>query len=63
MNLDVETLYVKNGIGEIKSSQVFITPGNINGGFEYPYIKLVFISDKEVYGASKERIRKKEKEN
>ena len=61
MNLDVETLYVKNGIGEIKSSQVFITPGNINGGFEYPHIKLVFISDKEVYGASKERIRKKKK--
>ena len=40
---------------DIKSSQVFITPGSLRGGFEYLGIKLVVISDKEKFGAGKSR--------
>lgn len=58
MDLGMECLYVENGLREIKSNQVFITPGSINGGFEYPQIKFLIISDKEVYGSSKERVKK-----
>jgi len=61
MDLNLETLYVEDSAREIKSSEVFITPGNINGGFEYPHIKLLFISDKEIYGSSKERRRKEKR--
>lgn len=48
---------------EIKSSQIFITPGSINGGFEYPNLKFILMSDKEVFGASKSKSGKKKKKN
>lgn len=47
---------------EIKSSQVFIVPGSIHGGFEYTDIKLALISDKDIYGSIKE-IRKVKKKS
>ena len=61
MDLGFEATYVEDENREIKSSQAFITAGSIGGGFEYPQIKLVFISDNEIYGSRKERARKKKK--
>ena len=46
---------------EIKSSQIFISPGTISGGFEYPSIKFIVMSDKEVFGAGKSKARRKKK--
>ena len=57
-DMDVESSYVENKEAEIKSSQVFITAGSIQGGFEYPELKLVVISDKEIFGGGKKKSRK-----
>jgi len=46
---------------EIKSSQVFIVPISIHGGFEYTDIKLAVISDKDIYGSIKEIRRAKKR--
>ena len=54
-DMDVESSYMENRNMEIKSSQVFITAGSIQGGFEYPDLKLVVISDKEIFGAGKKK--------
>lgn len=61
LDLEFEATYVEDGFRDIKSSQVFITPGSIGGGFEYPHIKLALISDKEIYGSSKERAKRTKK--
>lgn len=63
LNLGVETVFVEDGIREIKSSQIFITPGYIKGGFEYPQIKLLLISSTDIYGSSKRRPRKSKKKD
>lgn len=57
-DLDVESSFINDRDSEIKSSQVFITKGSIHGGFEYPDLKLIVISDKEVFGAGKKKSRK-----
>lgn len=59
----VECIYIENEERSIKSSQVFIVPGTINGGFEYSTIKFVLISDKEVFGTNKRKISKPLKKN
>ena len=51
----IECSYTENLDMEIKSSQVFITPGTINRGFEYPTLKFSIISDKEIFGINKRR--------
>ena len=61
IDLGVESIYVEDANRDIKSSQVLITPGSINGGFEYSSIKLVIISDREIYGSAKGKIRKVKK--
>ncbi|MBC8591234.1 transcription-repair coupling factor [Wansuia hejianensis] len=48
---------------EIKSNQLFITPGSIEAGFEYSTLKLILISDKEIFGAQKKKTAKKKKKN
>ncbi|HSH36049.1 MAG TPA: transcription-repair coupling factor [Schnuerera sp.] len=53
MDLDIISSYVKDGYRHIKSNQIFITRGSINGGFEYPDIKMAFITDEEIFGSSK----------
>ncbi len=63
VDLGVESIYVENANRDIKSSQVFITSGSINGGFEYSNIKFVIISDKEIYGSSKGKVRKIKKKS
>ena len=49
----VETLFYKTRNQEIKSNQIFITLGNLENGFEYPQLKFIVISDKEVFGSQK----------
>ena len=63
MDLGVESVYVEDADRDIKSSQVFITSGSINGGFEYSGIKFVIISDKEIYGSSKGKVKKIKKKS
>lgn len=62
LNLDIDCLYIENRDRVIYSSQIFITQGTINKGFEYPALKLMFISDKEIFGANKRKRRVKSKD-
>ncbi|MDR7855667.1 transcription-repair coupling factor [Tissierella sp.] len=55
LNLGVECSFIMDKGVEIKSSQVFITPGSTQGGFEYPGLKFIVISDKEIFGAGKSK--------
>lgn len=59
--MGVESSFEMKKDKEIKSSQVFITSGSIAGGFEYPNIKYIVISDKEVFGAGKSKRSKRKK--
>ncbi len=61
LDMGVETSFHKTREGEIKSNQIFITPGSLKGGFEYSSLKLVVISDKEIFGAGKNKSSKKQK--
>ena len=47
---------------EIKSNQAIISPGSIHGGFEYSNLKLIVISDKDIFGAQKKKFRKAKKD-
>ena len=59
----IECIYIYDKNRPIKSSQVFIISGTINGGFEYSDIKFVLISDKEVFGTNKKKISRPIKKN
>lgn len=59
----IECVYIYDKSRAIRSSQVFIISGTINGGFEYPDIKFVLISDKEVFGTNKKKISRPIKKN
>ncbi|SHD78402.1 transcription-repair coupling factor [Schnuerera ultunensis] len=63
MDLDFICSFVEDGNRHIKSSQVFITTGSINKGFEYPDIKMAIITDEEIFGSSKEvrKVKRKSK--
>ena len=54
----VEASFYKDRNIGISSSQIYITPGTLKGGFEYGGLKLVVISDKEIFGAGKKRTAK-----
>ena len=62
-DMNLPSTYVENTEMEIKSSQIFITPASIQGGFEYPDLKLVVISDKEIFGSGKKKSRKSSKKS
>ncbi|MBW6411142.1 transcription-repair coupling factor [Clostridium weizhouense] len=57
---DVESLYKEN-IDEIQFGEVVITFGNQLKGFEYPEYKICVISDKEVFGEAKRRLKNRNK--
>ena len=62
----IDATFSKDKALEIKSGQLFITTGSVEGGFEYSTIKLVVISDREIFGAQKKKIKagkKKSKDN
>ncbi len=53
LDLGLETSLSKKRDMEIKSSQIIITPAQINSGFEYKGIKFVVITDNEMIGVHK----------
>lgn len=61
--MDIEASVILDRNCEIKSSQVFITPASINGGFEYTQLKLIVISDKEIFGVGKKKAKKLKKKD
>ncbi|HZK33417.1 MAG TPA: transcription-repair coupling factor, partial [Tissierellaceae bacterium] len=63
LEMDIEASFLDNKDEKIKSSQIFITTGSIKAGFEYSKIKLIVISDKEVFGARKRKRRKRRKKD
>ncbi|WP_406243835.1 transcription-repair coupling factor [Tissierella carlieri] len=63
LELGIESNFMIDKNAEIKSSQVFITPGSIHGGFQYPALKLIVISDKEIFGAGKKKTGKLRKKD
>lgn len=60
---NVECRYTDNLNEEIKSGQVFITPMSGTKGFEYPKLKFVIISDKEIYGIHKKKRTSKQRKD
>ena len=59
-NEGIAAEFSENPEAEIKG--VMITPGSLSGGFEYPGLKLVFISDRDVFkkaGKKKRTVSKK----
>lgn len=54
---EIESVY-KDNLSELDYSSVVITFGNQLRGFEFPDIKLVLISDKEVFGEAKRKQKK-----
>ncbi len=63
MDLGLVCSYVEDGNRDIKSSQIFITLGSINRGFEYSNIKFAIISEGEVFSSFKEKGRKAKKQS
>lgn len=63
LSMDIEASVMINRDCEIKSSQVFITPASIHGGFEYTQLKFIVISDKEIFGVGKKKTRKAKKKD
>ncbi|MBC8587929.1 transcription-repair coupling factor [Paratissierella segnis] len=61
IDMNIESSFVEDTNAEIKSGQVFITPGTLKSGFEYSTLKFMVIGDKEVFGVGKKK-RKAKKE-
>ncbi|WP_130808093.1 transcription-repair coupling factor [Senegalia massiliensis] len=59
----IDNIYSDTYDIDIKTGQVVIVPGTIASGFEYPDIKFMIISDKEVFGTIKRKRRKKNKKD
>ena len=57
---DIESSY-KDVVDNIEFGEVVITFGNQSKGFEYPELKLCVISDKEFFGKSRKRAKRKNK--
>ncbi|MFY9613720.1 MAG: transcription-repair coupling factor [Tissierellaceae bacterium] len=60
-DLGVSSTFTTDRAEEIKSGQLFITTGSVANGFEYSTIKLVVLSDKEIFGAQKQKTRTRKK--
>ncbi|MHB8061534.1 MAG: DEAD/DEAH box helicase, partial [Ruminiclostridium sp.] len=54
---EITANYVENYDRDLQASEVIVTHGSLQKGFEYPTIGFVIISDKEVFGQDK-RIKK-----
>lgn len=57
--LDTASEYHETRDTEIKSGQLFITPGSLKTGFEYEGVKLAVISDGDIFGSGRKRTKKK----
>ncbi|WP_072726464.1 transcription-repair coupling factor [Tepidibacter thalassicus] len=61
LNEGVETVILEGREGEIKPSQIVITPGIVSQGFQYSDIKYALITDNEIFGVHKRISLKKKK--
>ncbi|MDR7870949.1 MAG: transcription-repair coupling factor [Tissierellaceae bacterium] len=55
LEFGIDSTFSMHRTEEIKSGQLFITTGSVQSGFEYSSIKLVIISDREIFGAQKKK--------
>ena len=60
---EIESTFKSDRDGEIKSGQLFITTGSVRSGFEYSNIKLVIISDREIFGVQKKKTKSTKKKS
>lgn len=56
---DLNAFYSDNMERIVQSGEIMIMYGSLHRGFEYPAIKLVIISDSDIFGAEKKKKRKK----
>lgn len=57
---EIESVYKEN-IDEINPGEIIITSGSLLNGFEFENLKLCIISDKEVFGESKRKLKNRSK--
>ncbi|MCR4403085.1 MAG: transcription-repair coupling factor [Firmicutes bacterium] len=53
----IEVTYVQSIAEEVKPGNVVVTVGSLESGFEFPSLRLVVLTDVELYGAEKHRRR------
>ncbi len=58
---NLENVYVESLDRELNSGEIVITEGSLQGGFEYPDEKIVFINDTDIFGAGKKLGKKSKK--
>lgn len=56
---ELSAFYSENLNREVKSGEIMVAYGQIHRGFEYPLIKLVIISESDIFGAEKKKRKKK----
>lgn len=58
---NIESVFISNLERSLEKGEIVITGGSIQKGFEYKDIKLVVISDKELFGIEKQKRKPKKK--
>jgi len=53
----IEAVYVPSVTDQVKPGNVIVTVGSLEAGFEFPSLRLVTLTDLELYGAEKRRRR------
>lgn len=61
LDLNIESSFMEDINTEIKSGQVFVTPGTLKSGFEYSTLKYIVIGEKEIFGVEKKKVKTKKK--
>ncbi len=58
-DFNLGSFYSEDMDRELLSGEIMVAYGNLRRGFEYPLIKLVIISESDIFGAEKKKKRKK----
>lgn len=61
LSVNIESVFISNLERDLKAGEIVITNGSIQKGFEYKDIKLIVISDKELFGTEKKKRSSKKK--
>lgn len=62
-DLNISATYVTNPQNPPKQREVIVTCGELEKGFEYPLVNIAVISDREIFGASKRRRKRRASNN
>ncbi|HHV61937.1 MAG TPA: transcription-repair coupling factor [Firmicutes bacterium] len=54
---EIDAIFVRNIGHELKPGNVVVTVGHLESGFEFPSLRLIILTDNEIYGNSKQRVR------